>query len=200
MNTAYTAFKEINPDVVKESIHQAITLNDSTKLQKCINDFDTYFFGIDHFPKDIFNFLISLLYKNNVLNMNGSWHLLMSFQYNWELLSDEQKTKLILTLESVYIKFKDRMSLFVISELLGENFRNEQALQVLCKLKNLTSEEHRSFVPHGLEHIVRDSQDKNLSEKAYFELLQMKKDTSEQVRYEVNLSIQRIEVNKQSVK
>ncbi|MGL4882067.1 MAG: hypothetical protein ACRC8K_13525, partial [Waterburya sp.] len=57
---AYTAFDEINPDVVKESIHQAIALNDSTKLEKCILDLDNCFFGVDHFPEDIFKFLISL--------------------------------------------------------------------------------------------------------------------------------------------
>jgi hypothetical protein len=55
-------------------------------------------------------------------------------------------------------------------------------------------------VPHGLEHIVRDSKDKNLSKKAYFELLQMKKDSCDRVRDEVNQSIYQIAINKQNMK
>ncbi|BAZ45952.1 hypothetical protein NIES4102_29800 [Chondrocystis sp. NIES-4102] len=198
--SAYKAFEETNPYDLQNAIQQAITLNDSIIIEKHILELDSCFFGLEHFPEDIFSFLISLFTQDNVLNMNGSWHLLMPLQYNWELLSDEQKKQLILTLESVYIKLQDWMSLFIISEILGENFANEQAFDVLCKFKNIESVQHRSFVPHGFEHIVRDSPNKKLAEKAYFELLQMKEDSSPIVRDEVTLSIKRITRNRDFLK
>ncbi|HBR75321.1 MAG TPA: hypothetical protein DEG17_10870 [Cyanobacteria bacterium UBA11149] len=84
------------------------------------------------------------------------------------------------------------MSWFAISEFLGQYFADERAFEILCRLKNLPSEEPRSLIPHGLEHIVRDSADRDLSKKAYAELLQMQSDPSIPVRSEVALSLERI--------
>jgi hypothetical protein len=82
------------------------------------------------------------------------------------------------------------MSWFLISVLLGEFFADEKAFQVLCRLKTLQAEGPRSLVPHGLEHIITGSGDKQLVRKAYTELLQMKNDPSEQVRDAVDDSLE----------
>ncbi|MBE9115406.1 hypothetical protein IQ249_05780 [Lusitaniella coriacea LEGE 07157] len=74
----------------------------------------------------------------------------------------------------------------MITELLGECFANEAALNTLCRLKNTKAETARALVPHGFQHFVTDSDDKKLVKKAYEELLQMKEDPSEKVRDEVN--------------
>ena len=110
------------------------------------------------------------------------------------LLSDSQKEKRLPVLENAYGAFTDWMSWFVISELLGEYFMDERALQTLCRLKALEAEAPRSFVPHGLEHIAKNSRDEALAKKAYTELLQMRNDPSGRVRAEVSESLQRLVV------
>ena len=79
--------------------------------------------------------------------------------------------------------------------ILGECYANEEAFKILCRLKNIEAEEKRALIPHGFEHIVTDSHNRKLEQQAYEQLLAMKSDPSENVRDEVEISLQRI-VNK----
>ncbi len=56
----------------------------------------------------------------------------------------------------------------------------------------MEAEEPRSLIPHGFEHIVRDSKNEALVKKAYAELLEMKNDVSLRVRDEVESSLNKI--------
>ena len=64
-----------------------------------------------------------------------------------------------------------------------------------CKpfvISNKVKEEHpRSFIAHGLEHLV-ESSNINLSQSALIELISMKNDPSERVQYKVDLSLNRL--------
>jgi len=173
-------------------INQAISARDSTQLRNYAYAMETSDLGADHFPEHNFEFILTLLNRRDFLEMDGSFYLLRVLENDWELLSYDQKERLLATVETAYGLFKDWMSWFVISELLGEYFGDEQALQVLSRLKTLHAEGPRSLVPHGLEHIVTGARNENLTKKAYAELLCMRNDPSEQVRNEVNLSLQRL--------
>jgi hypothetical protein len=116
----------------------------------------------------------------------------MLFESDWGLFSEDQKCELAETLERAYEKFVDWTSCFVISELFGEYFMNERALQALIRLRNVKPEHARALVPHGLEHIIKGPVDKDLATRAYKVLLQMRADPSEEVREEVRLSELRI--------
>ncbi|MEQ8974253.1 MAG: hypothetical protein RIE73_28135 [Coleofasciculus sp. C1-SOL-03] len=193
MLIAYDCLEKISPELLYEAIEQAINSGEEMQMKECAKAISSAVSGLSHFPDKYLNLILGLLQENRFLTSKGAWHLLYILEIeNWEFLSETQKTQLLPLLESSYSSFTDWMAWFVISEMLGEYFANEQAFQVLCRLKNIEAEEPRSLIPHGLEHIVKDSHDQQLTQKAYAELLQMKYDPSEQVRDEVNTSLQRI--------
>jgi hypothetical protein len=193
MLIAYDSLEKISPELLYEAIEQAINSGEEMQMKECAKAISSAVSGLSYFPDKYLNLILGLLQENRFLTSKGAWHLLYILEIeNWEFLSETQKTQLIPLLESSYSSFTDWMAWFVISEMLGEYFANEQAFQVLCRLKNIEAEEPRSLIPHGLEHIVKDSHDQQLAQKAYAKLLQMKYDPSEQVRDEVNTSLQRI--------
>ena len=193
IESVYKEFGELSLYQIEEGIYQAIINKDEKQIIKCAYELDKSLFGVDNFPEEVFQFFIGLLNLQDFLELKGSWHLLTFLENNWTYISNSQKNTLLSSLEIAYSKFQDWMSHFVISELLGEYFADQRAFDVLCRLKTLESEGCRSFVPHGLEHIIRDSKDDNLSKEACFHLLQMKNDSSEKVRGEVDESLRRLQ-------
>lgn len=179
-------------ELLHNLIYQAITASDSTRLREYAYAIDTSALEADHFPEHDFELILDLLKQRNFLEMRGSFYILRVLENNWKSLSDEQKERLLPALETAYGLFTDWMSWFVISELLGEYFGDEQALLALSRLKTLRGEGPRALVPHGLEHIVKGARDEGLLRKAYTELSGMRNDPSEQVRDEVSLSLQRL--------
>ncbi len=193
MLIAYDSIEKISPELFSEAIEQAINSGEEMQMKECAKAISSAVSGLSYFPDKYLNLILGFLKQNRFLTSKGAWYLLYILEIeNWEFLSEDQKNRLLPLLESSYSSFTDWMAWFVISEMLGEYFANEQAFQVLCRLKNIEAAEPRSLIPHGLEHIVKDSHDQQLAQKAYAELLQMKYDPSEQVRDEVNASLQRI--------
>jgi hypothetical protein len=175
-----------------EALLQAILAADSSQMYTYAYDLETSLLGVELFPVEHFELLMKLLCQTAFLEAEGSWHFLKLLESNWGILSDYQKEQLLPALEAVYGCFTDWMSWFVISEILGSYYANEQALQSLQRLKNLPQEGPRSFVPHGLEHIVKDCKDQRVAKMAFVELLQMKADPSEDVRDEAEISLERL--------
>lgn len=192
IESVYKSFDEVSLDRIQKDIHQAISDKNIIGFEKCVNDLDNGLFGVNHFPSEVFELVISLLKQKNFLELDDSWHLLTFIEFNWELISSSQKDRLLLSLEIAYVKFKEWMGQFVISAMLGEYFANEQAFEVLCRLGISENEDLRYFIPHGFEHIIRDSNDKELSQKAYNHLLQMKSDPSEEVREQAENSLLKV--------
>jgi hypothetical protein len=182
----------MDEELLHKLIYQAIAASDGTRLREHAYTMETSALEADHFAEHDFELILDLLNQRNFLEMTGSFYILRVLENNWESLSDEQKERLLPALETAYGLFNDWMSWFVISELLGEYFGDEQALRVLSHLKSLHGEGPRSLVPHGLEHIVKGAGDEDLVRKAYTELSGMGNDPSEQVRDEVSLSLQRL--------
>ncbi len=192
LQTAYKAFDTMNPKIIHEAIEQGIAAGEEIQMQECGHAISNNMAMKNYFPEYYFNLIIDLLKQEKFLASNGSWHFLQVFQLNFQLLSNVQKDSLLPLLESSYSAFTDWMSWFVISEILGQCFANEQAFEILCRLKNLAAEESRSLIPHGFEHIARESDNEALARKAYAELLQMRNDVSQQVRDEVEISLSKI--------
>ncbi|MDY6780948.1 MAG: hypothetical protein SW833_00025 [Cyanobacteriota bacterium] len=193
MSTAYDAAEEIPLEMLVDAIEQAIESGQEMQMQECASAISFATSRFSYFPSEYFELIVRNLQKENFLKSNESWHLLHTFDSgNWYTISDQQKDKLLLLLETAYPAFSDWMSCFFISELLGSRYANEGAFEVFCRLKKIEAEMPRSFVPHGFEHIVTDSSDRQLQQRAHTELLQMKNDPSEEVRGEVKTSLQRI--------
>ncbi len=146
-----------------------------------------------HGFKDKFsNFLIEVLSNPKCQNFQGSCHILLIFRYNFNKLSRRQKTKLLEFIEANFERFRDCQSLFYFSEILGENYRNEEAFELLRRLRKTKIIQARIYIPHGFEHVIKESGNIRLSLKSLSQLYEMKKDRSKHVRYEAELSIARV--------
>jgi hypothetical protein len=185
---------ETEGKVIHERIAAAIANRDGAELQQAVYNLHTLIIYADDFPEQSFEFVLSMMQQRAFLEMEGSHHLLYIFEHAWawDSLSESQRDRLMPALEAIYAEVTDWMSWFVISSLLGDHYMNEQALETLCRLKEVKAEGPRSLVPHGLEHLVTSSGNNDLAHSAYRELMQMKNDPSEQVRKEVSISLQRI--------
>ncbi len=174
---------EMDEADIEEMVNRAIAARDTEQLREAAFQIETVSMCAGHFPEQTFDFLIALMSRQGFLELKESSHLFYAFEFEWDNLSDSQKERLLVALESSYAKFTDSRSWFKISVLLGECYRNREALEVLRRLRRTTqAEEARSYVSHGLEHIVDCSGDDSLSREAYAELLQMRNDPSEFVR------------------
>jgi hypothetical protein len=180
----------MNEQELQDVLKQAITTGNGEQLRDYSQEMELLAEDVDHFPPSSFDLILTLMLQQTFLEMEGSHGLLLLFEYTWAFLSDDQKDRLLPVLESTYGRFTDWLSWFVITELLGKYFGDDRALMVLHRLRALESEVPRSLVPQGLQHIVKSSSDKDLARRAYEELLQMKNDPSEEVRGEVDISLQ----------
>jgi hypothetical protein len=120
------------------------------------------------------------------LSLPGSSKLLMIFETDWVRLSAEQKQKLLVSLGKSYERFKDSMSYFIASELLGQYYCNEDAFRLLRQLKKTSNVTARALIPHGFEHIAKSAADERLRKQAVSELISMKQDRSPEVQTEAS--------------
>jgi hypothetical protein len=144
------------------------------------------------FSSEVLDNILTLLRQQDFLDADGSFNVLRILEHEWVLLSGAQKEQLLPALLEAYPKFKDWMSWFMISELLGDYFVTHAALDGLRQLKGCRNETARSLVPMGLGDMVKKSPDKDLAGRAYRELIGMQNDPSEAVRGEVETALQRI--------
>lgn len=175
-----------------KAIWRAVAAGDGDQLKECIYDMETDQLGQDHFPDRNFDLLLKVINQPEYLRMEKSWHLLKIFDFERNKLSVDQIKRLLATLEVVYDKFSDWMSCFFITEFIPSRFSSESTYELLRRLAGTKQITPRSFVPHGFEHLVTDANDDVLSSKAFTGLLEMKKDPSEDVRYEVAVSLFRL--------
>jgi len=183
----------VDRESIEEALCQAISIGGVAQFEEFCDALDDNLTFCKNFPEEIFQMILSLLKRREILELEESHCLFINvLLINRELLSEEQKERLLPALKDSYERFEDWMSWFVISEIIGEFYQDRRAFETLCSLKTLSKECPRAFVPHGLEHIVQNESDEELSREALAELLQMKNDPSEQVRYEVSISLQRL--------
>lgn len=173
---------DVTEDDIEVKIRRAVAKHDSKLLQEVAFQLGTISTYAGHFPERSFDLLLSLMNQQDFLELEGSSHVLNLFDYEWDELSDSQKERLLPVLERSFATFLDRMSQFKISVLIGEYYNNQQALQVLHRLRTVQDDEQRLDVAHGLQHMAESSHDAGLSRAAYKELLQMRSDPSEYVR------------------
>jgi hypothetical protein len=176
----------------QDSILRAITTCNSELLEEAVFNCEVRLLEESAFPAELFDSVISMMQSPECLAMPGSWKLVRIFENNWHLLFEEQRSHLLEVLDKTFSRFGDWMSCFVISGILGECYMDRRAVDVLVRLKQWAPDVARSLVPHGFEHIVAGCKDNDVVEDALKELFEMQKDSSEAVRREVDISLQRL--------
>ena len=184
----------LDPSALVKSIEDAVRTRDSKTLEKIVRECASFSFKEsvpeqETFPEGLFGPILSLMEREEFLTLAGSSHLLMLFEYDWSRLDEDQRNRLLDAIRRTYAKFDDWMACFVISELLGEYYCNENAFRVLCELQDSSNVIARSLVPHGFEHIIKGADSVALRDEAMSRLKSMKNDSSPQVRSEVGVAL-----------
>jgi hypothetical protein len=182
---------------LSELTSDVLERGDEQKLREFIDKIDLYLIvaeseGGNSFPDSVFEFVMGLMDSETLLTMEGSSKLLLVFETDWVRLSEDQKQKLLVSLGKAYARFKDPMSCFIASELLGQYYCNEDALGLLRQLKKTPSVTARAFVPHGFEHIARDATKPGLQKQAIAELRSLLRDPSNEVQAEAAEALRKL--------
>ena len=181
-------------DGIGQRIRTAVLHRDASALEKIVGEIASFCFkeqrpDEEPFPEALFSLLLTLMETEEFLDMKGSSHLLILFEYDWCRLNEAQKHRLLEAFSRAYEKFRDWMACFVITELLGEYYCDKNSLQALCELQKTSNVVARSLVPHGFEHIIKATESPSLRDQAMSRLLSMKNDTSDKVRDEVEAAL-----------
>lgn len=140
---------------------------------------------------EIIDCIRELLASSDFRNAEGSYNVLRILEYDWAIISPEQKARLLPDLANSITYLHDEISRFMIVELLGEFYCDDKALVFLLELSQSPLPEIRELVPMGLGHIIRKHPGTDLSMIALDRLKCMQSDPSAQVLREVNLVLQR---------
>jgi hypothetical protein len=185
----------MNNSEVDAELYAALSSGEQTSWEQIALKVGNIVLEHGSFPSDYFRSILAIVQNERFQRLEGSWKLIRVFEENWKELSEEQRVELLKILEVSYQAFHDWMSCFVISGILGELYSDDRAFAVLCRLEKADSEMPRSFVPHGFEHIARNSSNEDLTRRALAELAKMQHDKSSMVRNEVVESLLRLKKN-----
>lgn len=171
-------FGDLSLEEIELNIFRALNENNIENLIKAEDDIENYLFGLDVFPNKLIEILKGLLDSNIFVCANGSWHILAVLHYECEKVSSQQWIALLPYIEKSYSKFKDWMSCFIITEIIGNDFPTTESFTMLIKLMNIEDEVYRSYIPNALEGFIKNSPDQKVRKGAYNKLVNMLSDTS----------------------
>ena len=177
---------------ITEALRGAVLSRNGDRLKEEAYNLDSQLIKDGYFSAILFKELMDIISLQEFSIMDGSFVLLKVFQDGCDYLTDDQKADLLRVLEARYETLTDTTSCFLISEIVGESYCNERALQTLRHFKESKGEVPRSLAPHGLEYFIKKCKDRELAKKAFNELLNMRSDESENVRDEVTTSLQQL--------
>ena len=175
-----------------DALRRAVVSTDGAQLGEEAYNLDTHLLKVGSFSPTLFRELMKIISLHEFLTMEGSFLLLKIFQDSFDYLTDDQKEELLRVLETCYEDLTEPTSCFLVSEIVGESYCDERALQTLRRLKESKADVPRSLVPHGLEYFTRKCGDRELARLAFNELLNMRSDPSDNVRDEVTTSLQQL--------
>jgi hypothetical protein len=171
------------------ALRQAVSSGDEEGLQKHTYDLDSHLMEVGHFTPDLFQEFVQIIALPEFRAMEGSFALLKIVEFGFDYLNDEQKSALLETFEKFYESFADFTTCFLISEIIAESYGGQRAVETFRRLKTSKTDMPRSMIPHGLEYLVKKTNEPEIARQAFNELLQMKSDVSEDVRNEVDTSM-----------
>jgi hypothetical protein len=136
--------------------------------------------------------LLELLRDTNYLRLQDSWRLVYLINNNWEQITGEQRKRMREPLGYAFQHFEDWMGAFLISEILGERYNDEESLAILSRLERTAGYPTRALVPHGLEGLAKVSENSKLRELAIQKLRELADSSDAEVKREAQLSLSKL--------
>jgi hypothetical protein len=183
---------DIQPDDLVLRLREAVAAGDAERLDAWAFDLGTLVIVSGVIPPTVFDEILAQLHTPELHALDGARKLIDAMSQEWPALTDAQKEGLLPAVEQAYPHLREWRACFAASELLGERYADARALESLLRLRRLSPEMPRSFVPHGLEHLAFEGSDAGVRERALAELLDMRGEESERVTGEVEESLARL--------
>jgi hypothetical protein len=140
-------------------------------------------------PDEILNELKGLVASDRFRALDESWRLVYFIDDNWNLLTDRHRESLRPVLADAFDKFRNYMGAFVIGEMLGRRFCDEDAFRLLDRLSGKAALPARALAPHGLETLARNTKDARLRGLATRRLRDLTESGDPAVRKEATIAL-----------
>jgi hypothetical protein len=175
-----------------ERLRASTRSHDEDAIEEILTELDTSFDTIATWPQGFIEGLEKLLKDSLFLSLANSWKLLYFINNNWEQLSDADRRRLKGSVIDTFDKHADWMGAFLSSEILGEHYPDDSTLSAFKRLAKTATLPARELVPHGIEYLAKSTQDESLRVKAVGELRELKQSSSEAMRKEATISLQKL--------
>jgi hypothetical protein len=150
---------------------RAVSITDyEDRVEDICRDLDGELLEVGCWPTTFFSEVLKLLSDPKFLTVRTSWHLLYFIRSNWEYLSPTDVSALRNVLADAYEKFGDWMGPFLVSEVLGKFYPDENTLAIFKRLSEAVRPPALELVPHGLETLAKTTHDETIRSEAVREL------------------------------
>jgi hypothetical protein len=180
------------PDTILDDIRTAGQLGDNQSLEALFLELGAAVLVFPEFPDGFFARIVALLEDTELLALEASWNLVYFIDGNWELLSESHRARLRGTLSSVFGRHRNYMGAFLIGEMLGRQYADDDALAALVRLSKTAQMPALALVPHGLETLARSTGDSRLRDRAVQCIHELTSSSIEEVRKEAAISVGKV--------
>lgn len=181
-----------NLEAILDEIRLCKAPDDNEKLPALFTELDSAALEEDKFPDSFFLAFVELQRDQDFRRLDNSWTTLYFLNNNWDQFTSQQREKLRGVLSEGFDKYQNWMGAFVTSEILGERYADEDALETMVRLGKGASLPARAAVPHGLETLAKTTPHESLRSRAIAELQELQKSEFEEVRKESLISLKKL--------
>ena len=176
-----------------ERLRDAIIVGDASAQADAFQDLDLAISDEPIFNSECFDVLLEAISNQSVGKASGSSHLIKIFEYNRDLLDEQQLQRLNESLYNVYAEYIDPAASILILELLVEGYSKEEALSMLKKLSSEVKSPALALIPYGLQYLCKRTRDSEISKHAKNIIKTIAKGQTEDFRREAEMAIVKID-------
>jgi hypothetical protein len=179
-------------ELALEQLRSCVLSRNEDEIANVLMELETTTLEVEAWPVGFFDGLQGLLRDQDFLSLTNSWKLLYFINNNWDQLSLHEQQSLRPVLAEAFDRYGDFMGAFVTSEILGEHYADEATLTILAGFAKAARLPARELVPHALETLAKTTRDELLRGRAIYQLQELEKSDSKEVRHEALLSLAKL--------
>ena len=182
----------MNLEAIWAGIREALQADDDVALRKSADELWGLVVEEGWIPDDGFDRFTALLRDDDLLEAPRSRSMFLAIELMWKELQEEQRLRLLPVLEAAFPRLADSQACLTVTDILGSNYRNADALAVLdrleARLRSSDRQVPRSLLANGYRFMCR-ADDETLVAGAVDRLTQLIRDPATVVRQEARSAV-----------
>ena len=179
-------------EAIWAAIREALQADDDVALRRSADELWGLVVEEGWISDDAFERFTALLGDDDLLEAPRSRSIFLAIELMWKELQEEQRVRLLPVLETAFPRLADWQACLTVTDILGSNYRNADALAVLDRLEErLRSSDRqvpRSLLANGYRLMCR-AEDETLVAGAVDRLKQLVRDQAPVVRQEARSAV-----------